>query len=225
MKPFIGVCTKAESTLQAQQLDLAYMRALELAGARPIMISPISDYEISELLKTMNGLILMSDATPLTGESEQSPDGKQISEENNADIEQELQLVRQAIQDTNRPVLGVGRGCLLINEILGGKLRKRKLRDNDEQEYRKVNFTPGTRLAQIYGQAVQSIAALPHEEIERLGENIVCSARADDGVIEAIEVTGERLIIGVQWHPAEDMKAHFPLIKALVTATLCHEPV
>lgn len=68
-----------------------------------------------------------------------------------------------------------------------------------------------------------------HQCVDRLADGMIVAARADDGVIEAIE---HRYlpILGVQWHPeapcasAEDLYALLEYMRASVTGEVfCEE--
>jgi len=67
-----------------------------------------------------------------------------------------------------------------------------------------VAVEESTKLYHIIGEAEVSVNSLHHQSIRELGEGLRVSARAGDGVIEAVESDSEEKIIGVQWHP-EDM--------------------
>ena len=65
-----------------------------------------------------------------------------------------------------------------------------------------VRVTAGSRLREILGQDVVSVNSFHHQAVDRLGEDLVVSARCpDDGVVEGLEMPGRRFVVGVQWHP------------------------
>ena len=45
------------------------------------------------------------------------------------------------------------------------------------------------------------VNSIHHQGIDKLGEDLIISARSDDGVIEGIEITNGWDAIGIQWHP------------------------
>jgi putative glutamine amidotransferase len=61
-----------------------------------------------------------------------------------------------------------------------------------------------------------------HQAVKEPGQGLVVSAHSEgDGVVEAIELPGRRLVLGVQWHPEAfwDKDGRFqPLFEALVRA-------
>lgn len=64
-----------------------------------------------------------------------------------------------------------------------------------------VDVVPGTLLHKLVGTARIEVNSHHHEAVKTLGEGLVVSGKAPDGVIEAVEVPGKRFALGVQWHP------------------------
>ena len=60
----------------------------------------------------------------------------------------------------------------------------------------------GTQLASLFPNRNRlRVNSLHHQSVHRLGKGLRISATSDDGIIEAIEGTGNQWILGVQWHP------------------------
>jgi len=77
-----------------------------------------------------------------------------------------------------------------------------------------VRIEPGSELARLAGQAEERINSSHHQSIRAPGRGLRVTAQAPDGVIEAVEWTGDsNWVVGVQWHP-ERMMGH-PLSEAL----------
>ena len=74
--------------------------------------------------------------------------------------------------------------------------------DADRTVSHDVKVSPGTRLAEACGAEIVTGASHHHQAVDRLGTGLMVSARADDGVIEAVETEGGWLV-AVQWHPEE----------------------
>lgn len=140
----------------------------------------------------------------------------------------ELQLTRWAVAD-KKPVLGLCRGEQVINVALGGSLYQdvgTQVAGAQMHEYyptkgfarthlaHPVEVTAGTRLRDLLEEASVPVNSMHHQAVKRLGDGLVASAFAPDGVIEAIEGTGDGFLVGVQWHP-EMFEAHEPSTRHL----------
>jgi putative glutamine amidotransferase len=113
-----------------------------------------------------------------------------------------------------KPVLGICRGCQLINVALGGTLFQDiptqvdtavAHRDTDQYEraLHDVNLVQGTRLAQLYpGMTQAKINSIHHQAVKDLGKDLVIEALGvPDGIVEAIRWRGPSYVFGMQWHP------------------------
>jgi gamma-glutamyl-gamma-aminobutyrate hydrolase PuuD len=79
-----------------------------------------------------------------------------------------------------------------------------------------VRLDVGSRAAAAEGPAPAQVASHHHQAVDRLGDGLVVTGRAADGVIEAIEGTTRAWQVGVQWHPEPDPDSR--IIGALVAA-------
>jgi putative glutamine amidotransferase len=83
-----------------------------------------------------------------------------------------------------------------------------------------VAIAPGTLLGRITHDEEFEISSHHHQAVDRLGDGLVASASAPDGVIEAIETTDGSFCLGVQWHPEERLDPEgIALIRAFVDAS------
>jgi putative glutamine amidotransferase len=114
------------------------------------------------------------------------------------------------------PVLGICGGMQLLAVLAGSTLHQHipdALPDalNHEQDEppdlpcHGIDVAAGTQLAEIVAPYVTSLRmhvnSTHHQAVAEPGRSVVVSARATDGVIEAIELPRKRFAIGVQWHP------------------------
>jgi putative glutamine amidotransferase len=109
------------------------------------------------------------------------------------------------------PVLGICRGCQLINVAYGGTiipdiadfaLHRGGLGEPmflDE----KIQVAEDTRLAAILGAGPVTVRSGHHQAVDRVGDGLIVSARALDGVVEGVE-DPNRWVLGVQFHPEDD---------------------
>lgn len=188
-----------------------YVRSVEQAGALPLILVPGRPVDAAELLDRFDGLLLSggSDVDPaLYGESPHPRLGRVIRERD----EFEIALVREAFR-RDLPILAICRGHQVLNVAMGGTLiqdipsevtgggdhdprRERWERAHD------VQIVSDSRLREILDRDTVSVNSFHHQAVERLGKDLVVSARsAGDRIIEGVEAPGRRFIIGVQWHP------------------------
>ena len=68
-----------------------------------------------------------------------------------------------------------------------------------------VRVEDGSLLAKALGGAVARATCHHHQGVDRLGDGLVASGWSDDGLVEGLELedTGDRWLLGVQWHPEE----------------------
>lgn len=120
----------------------------------------------------------------------------------------EIELVRAAVAD-RKPVLGICRGCQVINVALGGTL----IQDlgsglhnhevtGDPWTDHDVTVTRGTVLHGIVADDRTTVRTGHHQAVDEVGDGLRVVARADDGVVEAVEGV-DGWVLGLQWHPEE----------------------
>jgi len=122
----------------------------------------------------------------------------------------ESDLVRYAV-DHDRPLLGVCRGLQVMNVALGGTLvqdiasmmeHHREHRDLERWADRihSVRIASRSKLRPVMGPEGWT-NSMHHQAVDDLGDGLRVVARADDGVVEALEHEDCRFVVGVQWHP------------------------
>jgi len=119
----------------------------------------------------------------------------------------ELRVLREALPQ-GLPVLGICRGAQMINVALGGNLHTdiyevyvKAPRMRTVLAKKTVAIEPGSRLDRVLRCNPCRVNALHHQSVDRLGEGLRIVARDEAGVVQAIETTADRFILGVQWHP------------------------
>jgi gamma-glutamyl-gamma-aminobutyrate hydrolase PuuD len=124
----------------------------------------------------------------------------------------ELELLHEFIE-SGKPVLGVCRGCQLINVAFGGTLYQDIATDvpaalaHVNEEYDRlthaIRFAEGASFAGMFGgRAEARVNSIHHQAVDRLGRDLVVEAvSSDDGIVEAIRYQKAPFVVGVQWHP------------------------
>ena len=190
-----------------------YIRSVLAAGGTPLIIPPYEEKEaLLSTLERIDGLLLTGggDINPLFLGEEPV---KNLSSINHRRDRQELILTRLA---ANRqiPILGICRGIQIMTAALGGKLYQDIHSQHSEpcikhsQELDRsypshtVEVEPGSLLGRIFDDAERlNVNSFHHQAVKEPAQGFMVSARATDGIIEAIESTEYKSMLGVQWHP------------------------
>ena len=224
-RPIIGITTYLTSARfgvweeDSALIPAAYVRAIEAAGGRALLVPPSLD-GIDETLDRLDGLLF-------SGGSDLDPDlyGQEVHPETNGVVPErdraELALLSAALE-RDMPVLAVCRGSQILNVALGGDLVQHlpDVVGDDKHKHKPgafsdhdVDLVPGTRVQQILGDHTP-VKSHHHQGYGQLGEGLREAARADDGTVEALEDPTRRFAVGVLWHP--EAGEDFALFKELV---------
>lgn len=208
-----------------------YTDAVVHAGGVPIIIPLVDDETaLRRLYDQCSGLLFSggNDLDPASYNADPSPHIKNPSPKRD---KQELKLLGWALND-DKPVLGICRGMQLINVALGGSLHQdivSELPDSHNHEVsahnqnmhhiaHELTIKPGSLLAKSLSSDHASTNALHHQAIQKLGDGIVATAHAEDGIIEAIELPGKKFVVGIQSHPEALEAEAEPLWRQLFVA-------
>jgi putative glutamine amidotransferase len=225
MRPLIGITSYAEEIRwgvweeEAALVPLSYVRAVEHAGGRPLVVPP-SDDGLEETLAVLDGLILSGggDLDPDLYGAEAHPETDKPRGERDA---AELRLLQAAL-DRDMPVLAVCRGSQLLNVARGGDLvqhlpdelgHERHKHEPGQFSDHDVRVDPDSRVGALLGEHAP-VKSHHHQGYGRIGDGLREAAWADDGTVEALEDPEKRFAVGVLWHPEEG--EDFALFRALV---------
>jgi len=103
-------------------------------------------------------------------------------------------------------VVNVGLGGSLIQDLPSQRQNVATHEVDDERDTRVhgVRVDPESRLASIVGAHSLAVNSIHHQAVDRLGDAMRVSARADDGTVEGVESDDPSWwMVGVQWHPEE----------------------
>lgn len=111
----------------------------------------------------------------------------------------------EAFLPTGKPILGICRGCQFLNVYLGGTLHQHIEGHSDfkarAKNRHKAWIQTETKLSMLLPSSEIGVNSLHHQAVDGLGTGLTVSARAEDGTVEAIELTGHPFCVAVQWHP------------------------
>ena len=196
-----GDCTLAQ----------AYYMSVVEAGATPVVIPSYDNEEaLVSLLDSLDGVVLSGGADIDPSYLNQEPlDCISVNPRRDA---QELLLTRLAV-DRQIPVLGICRGIQVLAAALGGKLYQDiKIEHGAESlehsqtiarglPSHNVKIEKDSLLYSIMGTETLAVNSFHHQAVKEAPDGFRVTAVAPDGIIEAIEPTTFRNILGVQWHP------------------------
>ena len=231
MRPIVGITSYAEEVTWGAWVEpsavvpLAYVRAVERSGGRPLVVPP-SEEGIEETLAVLDGLILSggSDLHPELYDADPHPETTDVREERDR---AELALLAAALE-RDMPVLAVCRGSQVLNvarggdliqhlpEILGHERHKHKPGEFSDHD---VRLEPETRIGQLLGERAP-VKSHHHQGFGRIGDGLREVGWADDGTVEALEDPSKRFAVGVLWHPEEG--EDLALFEALVEEARLH---
>ena len=197
--------------------------AVYAAGGEPIVVHPhapggrVSDEEVAERLWFADGVLLPGGGDLASHWYDAAPHASlyDVDEEQDAF---DLAVARVALE-RRLPLLAICRGNQVVNVALGGDLVQ-DMADaggNHRHVTHPIEVVPDAVVAGIIGTA-PTISCYHHQCVGRLGDRLRATARASDGVVEAVELAGhDGWYVGVQWHP-EDTAAQDPAQAALFGA-------
>ena len=214
MKPVVGITSYAEEVTwgawveEAALVPLSYVRAIERAGGRPLVIPP-SEGAIEETLSVLDGILFSggSDLDPTLYDAEAHPETQGVHEARDS---AEMALLSAALE-RDMPVLAVCRGSQVLNVARGGDLVQHLPEVLGHEEHKHtpgeysdhdVTLEPGTRIGEILGDRAP-VKSHHHQGFGRIGEGLRKAGHAEDGTVEALEDPTKRFAVGVLWHPEE----------------------
>jgi putative glutamine amidotransferase len=217
-RPVIGMCAvreRARWSFWDQKVHLVadtYVAPVQRAGGLAMVLAVDARAPL-ELLDRIDGLLLVggADVDPsMYGAALEAATESTYPERDRF----EIALCRGAIA-RGLPMLGICRGMQILNVALGGTLEQDVVADDGSHPHRRVRGTfdgndhtvalvPGSLAARAVGEEIHVAHCHHHQAVSELGDALVVSGRAEDGVIEAIELADRDWVLGVQWHPEAD---------------------
>jgi putative glutamine amidotransferase len=229
-RPRIGLTLDLDEARGEYALARAYADAVLAAGGLPVPV-PYGDGGVAgAYLALCDGLVVTGGAFDLAPERYGEARREGCGPEKPARTAFEWSLAGAALAG-RIPLLGICNGMQLLNVLRGGSLYQDLARDaglgGHEQPPPRdvpahpVRIVPDTLLARLAGPEELAVNSTHHQAVKAPGAGVLVSARAPDGVVEAIELPDVPFALGVQWHPerlaARDAR-HGALFRGLVEA-------
>lgn len=237
-RPTIGISTselrlpervspmpEGEPVRRELALGLIYVDAIFQAGGLPMVLPPLTPGFAESLVDAIDGLCIPGG--PDIHPSLYGHDAHEMLGPTESELDEfELALVTEALE-RRVPVLGICRGAQMINVAMGGTLHQHLPACVDDtlphrqdvdmaRATHAVRVASGSLLAAALGRETVEVNSLHHQAVDRVGEGLEAVAWAPDGVVEAVEGTGDSFLLGVQWH-AEGLIAR-PEERLLISA-------
>ena len=207
------------------KLGEGYYKQVVAAGGVPMIIPPVADAAVlTSILEKVDAVLLSggADINPLYQGEDPVPQLGGINSERDMP---ELLLARMAFH-RQLPMLGICRGIQTLAMALGGKVAQhistniKHSQDADRSEpTHSVSIEKDSTLYNIYSgnqSPTLYVNSFHHQAVSEPGEHFRVVAKANDGVIEAIESAEFKPILGVQWHPECMGESGLPLFRWLV---------
>lgn len=221
--PRIGITTSLNKG--EQRLRLEYLRAVEKAGGRPVILPMVASEKLrNEVAEEIDGLIITGGPAIAQGLVGALPDD--IDDTEPVRRETDEWIARRFIDD-GRPILGICYGMQLINALQGGTIYADVERQREgthvHSEKRGGTTHPflvesGSELQNLLDTERLTVNTRHIQAIKDPGEDLQVSGTAPDGVIEAIEGLDDRFI-GLQFHPERMGATWEPVFSWLVEQT------
>ena len=213
MKPLIGLTPQYgySNNKKITKINYSYIDAVNQAGGIPIVLPIVKDSDsIDRYIDILQGIILTGgeDAAPLLYGEEPLKEVDSICFERD---DMELKIIKRAYE-MGVPIFGICRGIQMINIALGGSLYQDIYKQipnsighlagaSIEGGYHTIEIERDSILYEIFKKEKIPVNSQHHQSVKTLGHSLKINALSIDGVIEGIESTNDRFVLGVQFHP------------------------
>ena len=170
-----------------------------------------SNITLRHYARHLDGLVLQGGADVSPQTYSESPTRPEWNGDRARDL-YELELLHEFV-DVGKPVLGICRGCQLINVAFGGTLYQ-DVASNVPEALAHVNadydahrhavvFPKGSSLGRMFPKVERALVnSIHHQAVKDLGRDIMIEAMSEpDGIVEAIRYQRATFVMGLQWHP------------------------
>jgi gamma-glutamyl-gamma-aminobutyrate hydrolase PuuD len=169
-----------------------------------------SNIRLRDYAKHLDGLVLQGGADVSPQSYAQAATRPEWNGDRVRDM-YELELLHEFVE-AGKPVLGICRGCQLINVAFGGTLYQDIATDvptaiahvNDlyDSNYHELSFPAGSTLASLVNAQSGMVNSIHHQAVKDLGRDLSIEAvSGPDSIVEAIRYRKAPFVMGLQWHP------------------------
>ena len=211
---------------------VGHQRPVALAGGIPLMLPWLNGDGLGEALDACDGILLGGGRDIEPARYGQEPHELLTVTDPQRDAF-ELELVAQAL-DRGLPILGMCRGIQILNVALGGTLVQdvslipdttehptdrgwkrwkeveRASLDDDprvpDHPRHPISVEPGSHLHAALGVEEIEVDSFHHQALDRVASELTVTARAPDGVVEAVELGDDPYVLAVQWELQEEWR-------------------
>jgi putative glutamine amidotransferase len=228
-KPVIGLSLGLHDF--GDYAGVGFQRPLALVGGVGLALPRVNGH-LEDALEVCDGVLLGGGRDIDPGRYGQEPSEHLAPTEPLRDAF-ELELTERAL-DRGLPILGMCRGIQILNVALGGTLvqdvtvkpewaehptdrgwkawkevERSSLEGSDEvppHPRHRITIEPGSLLHEALGVGEIEVDSFHHQALDEVAPDLDVVARADDGVVEAVELDGERYVLAVQWELQEEWR-------------------
>ncbi|MGA9885436.1 MAG: gamma-glutamyl-gamma-aminobutyrate hydrolase family protein [Candidatus Acidiferrales bacterium] len=208
-----------------------YVSALLSAGAEPVVLSlGLSTDHLDKIAATLDAVLLTGSPADVDPSRFQAARHSATADPDEYRERTDWALLEHCFAE-QKPVLAICYGIQSLNVYLRGSLVQdirsglgtsiaHQTDANDKNAAPEVFHTtriePSTKVASMAGASEEvRVNSSHHQSVLEPGRDLRVISRAPDGVIEAVEWTGDsNWVLGVQWHP-ERMAATDALAQSL----------
>ncbi len=206
--------TRKEELKNERESYDKYLAGARAAGAEPVEISlGLTNAELTQKIRDLDAFILPgspADVHPTLFKAVVHPN---CSISDPCRESTDFAILAHAIQQ-QKPVLAICYGTQSLNVFLGGSLvqdipteiatriQHPWTAHAGPEPHHPITIESNSRLSQLAGATEIRVNSSHHQSVLAPGKDLRIVAQAPDGVVEAIEWTGDsNWITGVQWHP------------------------
>ena len=234
-RPVIGITPSLESGEGKIYTPTSYPKVIIAAGGNPIFFNFTRDEAIIEAYAEMVDGVLFSggdDVNPASyGEEQIWGCGDVVPLRDDFEIALLKVLLTKYPE---KPILGICRGCQILNVGMGGTLYqdlrsqvpgciRHQQQQSSHYASHKATVAEGSKLHEIYGSTEVMVNSFHHQAVKDLGAGLVITARASDGIVEGFEKPDHPYFVAAQWPPERLVEGphhpeHKPLFQSFVDA-------